>query len=133
VEIAHRADEAGIKVPAPFRRHIQVLLAPDRHSVQELTFSLVEIPAGSGTDEHVHDRIELIFIIAGEGIVTCDGQVVPVAPDDVLFVRAGELHQVTNSGSTVMRMATVFVPGYPAAENYARCLGSSGSDEELKS
>jgi quercetin dioxygenase-like cupin family protein len=125
VEIAHRADEAGISVPPPYRRNIRVLLAPDRQSVSELTFTLVEIPAGSGTDEHTHDRLELIYIVEGRAIISCNGQPSSVSQDDVILVRSGELHRVANGGDDTLRMATVFVPGYPAAENYERCLTSA--------
>lgn len=125
MEIAHRADETGISVPAPYRRDIRVLLAPDRRSVSELTFTLVEIPPGSGTDEHTHDRVELIYIVEGRATVSCDGQPRFVSQDDVILVRTGELHRVTNGGDETLRMATVFVPGYPAAENYERCLTSA--------
>jgi len=40
----------------------------------------------------------------------------------VLWASAGEGHQIVNTGGRELKLVTVFVPGYTAAENYKRCL-----------
>ena len=122
METARATEEPGIKVPAPFSRSIKVLFAPDRRGVDELTFSVVLIDPDNGTDNHVHDRPELIYIVSGRGVAVVDETTTQLATDTALFVRAGEWHQITNTGSVQLKLATVFVPGIRAEDNYRRCL-----------
>ncbi len=125
MEIVKAWEEAGVKVPAPYARTIKVLLAPDAHNVPELTFSFALIDPGGQTDLHIHDRPELIFIVSGRGQAVCDGETVEVQPDVVLWVRAGERHQMINTGAETLKLATVFVPAYTAEANYSRCLSAA--------
>ena len=127
METARAREEQGIQVPAPFSRSIKVLFAPDRRDVDELTFSVVLIDPDNGTDNHVHDRPELIYIVSGHGVAIVDGTTSPLAADTALFVRAGEWHQITNTGSGQLKLATVFVPGIRAEDNYRRCLLAAGA------
>jgi mannose-6-phosphate isomerase-like protein (cupin superfamily) len=122
MEINDTRHEPGVKIPPPYARHIQVLLAPDRHNVSEVTFSVVHIEPDGGTDYHSHDRPELIYIVYGEGIGVCEGVETPLTEDTVLWVRAGEKHQIKNTGIGYMKLATVFTPAYTAEANYARCI-----------
>ena len=83
-------------------------------------FSHVVIPPGSGTDYHDHDRPELIYVISGEGVCVCEGQPVELSADTALWVLAGEMHEVKNTGDQTLKLATVFVPGYSAEESYQK-------------
>jgi mannose-6-phosphate isomerase-like protein (cupin superfamily) len=127
METARARDEQGIQVPAPFSRSIKVLFAPDRRGVDELTFSVVLIDPGNGTDSHVHDRPELIYVVSGQGTAIVDETTTSLAADTALFVRAGEWHQISNTGSGRLKIATVFVPGIRAEDNYRRCLSAAGA------
>ena len=122
MELNRTTEEPGIQVPAPNARSIKVLFAPDRCDVDELTFSVVLIAPENGTDNHVHDRPELIYIVAGQGQAIVDGATHAIATDTALFVRTGEWHQILNLGTEPMKLATVFVPGIGADINYRRCL-----------
>jgi mannose-6-phosphate isomerase-like protein (cupin superfamily) len=99
-----------------------MLFAPDKGGVKDLSFSFALVDPFSQTDEHAHDRPELIFIVSGRGQAICDGQVTEVQADTVLWVLAGEKHQMKNTGAETLKLATVFVPGYTAEFNYNRCL-----------
>lgn len=118
-------DEEGVVIGAPYARRIKVLLAPDKEGVEELTFSHALIPPGSQTDYHVHDRGELIYIVRGRGIAVCDGEETPIQEDMVFWVEAGEHHQMKNTGTEELKLATVFVPPYTAKFNYDRCLDAA--------
>lgn len=118
-------EEQGQTIPEPFKRNIKVLFAPDKNDVPEITFSHAIIYPHSQTDYHKHDRPELIYIVTGRGISVCDGEEVPVEPDTVLWVQAGEMHQMINNSDETMKLATVFIPGYTAEENYARCQNAA--------
>lgn len=114
----------GIAVPEPYARSIQVLIAPDVRAVDELTFSLVQIEPGGGTDYHVHDRPELIHIVSGSGHVVVDDIEFEVAKGDVLYIRKGEWHSLKTIGSDQLHLATVFTPGVTAKSNYDRCFAA---------
>jgi len=115
-------EEEGVLVPAPYQRKLKVLFAPDKEGVNELTFSHAIIYPNGKTDYHVHDRPELIYIVSGRGIAVCDGEERPIEADVVLWVEKGEKHQMINTGSETLKLATVFIPAYTAAENYDRCV-----------
>jgi quercetin dioxygenase-like cupin family protein len=122
MEIVKAWEEPGVKIPAPFSRTIQVFLAPDKHGVEELTFTFALIDPGGMTDYHTHDRPELIFVVSGQGESLCDGKTYDLQADVILWVRAGEKHQIKNTGSEILKLATVFVPAITAEFNYQRCL-----------
>ena len=120
-------EEEGVKVPAPYARTIKVLLAPDRQDVDELTFSFALIDPGGGTDYHTHDRPELIYVVSGRGVSIGEGESCDVQADMILWVPAGEGHQMKNTGAETLKLATVFVPAYTAEANYRRCLSAAAS------
>ena len=115
-------EEQGVEIPAPYRRRIKTLLAPDKEGVTELNFNHAILPPGGQTDYHDHDRPEMIYIVTGEGICVHEGEQTPIKEDMVLWVLAGEKHQMINTGYTPLKLATIFVPPFRAQDNYARCL-----------
>jgi mannose-6-phosphate isomerase-like protein (cupin superfamily) len=127
MEIVTASEEKGVDIPQPYLRTIKVLLAPDRSNVDEVTFSVVFINPDGRTDYHEHDRPELIYIVSGTGESICEGKSMNVIPDTVLWITAGEKHQIINNGEEVLKLATVFVPAYTASEIYARCLTAANS------
>ena len=74
MELIQAQEEEGVTIPSPYERTIRILMAPDKRDVSELMLSHVEIPPGSGTDYHDHDRPELIYVLAGTGVARCDGR-----------------------------------------------------------
>lgn len=125
MEIVKAWEEKGVKIPAPYSRTIKVLLAPDKKNVEELSFNFALIDPGSQTDYHAHDRPELIYVVSGRGLCVCEGESFKVQGDVILWVRAGEKHQVKNTGAETLKLATAFVPAYTAEFSYARCLGAA--------
>ena len=120
MEVIKAWEMPGETISEPFKRHIKVMLAPDVRDVPEITYSYAIIYPNSKTDFHSHDRPELIQILAGRGIAICGDEEVPVEPDMALWVRAGESHQMINTGEESLKLATVFVPGYTQEENLGR-------------
>lgn len=125
MKLAKAWEEPGVEIPAPFQRRIKVLLAPDKEGVQEITFSHAILPPSGRTDYHSHDRPELIYVVSGEGICVHEGRETPIVADMVMWVPAGEAHQMVNTGFEPLKLATVFIPAYTAAENYQRCLDAA--------
>ncbi len=114
-------EEEGVEIPAPYRRRIKVLFAPDKEGVEEITFSHAILPPEGRTDYHDHDRPELIYVVSGEGICVSEGEEVPIKEDVAMWVPAGEKHQIINTGYEQIKLATVFIPPYLAKDNYDRC------------
>ena len=125
MKIVKAWEEKGVEIPAPFRRQIKVIFAPDKEGVKELLFSHAILPPGGLTDYHTHDRPELIYVVSGHGVCLHDGQETPIQEDVALWVPAGEKHQMINKGDAPLKLATVFVPGFPANDNYKRCLDAA--------
>lgn len=132
MEIVKAWEENGVKIPAPYSRTIKVLFAPDANGVEELTFSFALIDPGGKTDYHTHDRPELIFIVSGRGESLCEGESTSLQADIILWVRAGEKHQIINTGAETLKLATVFVPAYTAQFNYSRCLDAAKQNQTEK-
>jgi quercetin dioxygenase-like cupin family protein len=59
------------------------------------TFSLrrFEIDAGGYTPLHAHPWEHEVYIIAGRGVVHCEGEDTTLAPDDSVLVSPDERHQ----------------------------------------
>ncbi len=131
MKVAKAWEEKGVTIPAPFQRNIKVLFAPDKEGVEEITFSQALLYPGGSTDYHVHDRPELIYIVSGRGIAVCEGEEMPVEADVVLWIEAGEKHQMINTSDETLKLATVFVPAYTAEQNYARCEAAARKAEKL--
>lgn len=133
MEVIRCWEEKGETIKEPYKRHIKVMLAPDKRNVPEICFSHAIIYPGSMTDYHSHDRPELIQVISGRGKARCEGSEIPIEPDMVLWVRAGEMHQVVNTGQESIKLATVFIPGYTTEENLSRIRRAAESPAEEKS
>jgi mannose-6-phosphate isomerase-like protein (cupin superfamily) len=130
MEIIKCWEEQGETISEPYSRHIRVMLAPDVRNVPEITFSHAIIYAKSKTDYHKHDRPELIQILSGRGISVCDGVKMPIEPDMALWIHAGEMHQIINTGEESIKLATVFVPGYTAKENLERIVSAAENEKK---
>jgi mannose-6-phosphate isomerase-like protein (cupin superfamily) len=132
MRIAKVEEEKGITVPAPYERTMKVLFAPDRRGAAEMTFSHVTIPPGGGTDSHAHDRPEVIYIISGSAQSISPEAAVTLGPGAALWVEAGEMHELRNTGEGALTFVTVFVPAYPAETLYASCLARAATPRQEK-
>jgi mannose-6-phosphate isomerase-like protein (cupin superfamily) len=70
----------------------------------------------------------LIVIVTGRGVSVCEGVEMPIEPDMALWVRAGEAHQLINTGHETMKLVTMFIPPYTAEELYHSCLEAARKD-----
>ena len=122
MQVVRAWEEEGVKIPAPYPRTIKVLLAPDKGNVPEMSFNFALLDPGGQTDYHTHDRPELIYVVSGRGISVCEGESIEVQGDMVFWVRAGEKHQMINTGAETLKLATAFIPGYTVEYSYQRCL-----------
>ena len=72
---------------------------------------LMTIPPGEEIGEETHPDVDQILLfLEGEGEAVLDGETGPVAPDLLVFVRAGTRHNVRNTGDGPLRLVTVYAP-----------------------
>lgn len=86
-----------------FRREI----VTGRHS----QVVLMTVPPGGEIGEEVHDRVDQILLfLDGDGEAILEGERSPVAPNDLVFVKAGTRHNFLNRGDKPLRLVTVYAP-----------------------
>lgn len=73
----------------------EVLADEPTHKVKRLT---VEPGQRLSYQRHAH-RSEHWFVVAGEGVVTLDGEARPVAAGSAIDVPSGAAHRISSSGS----------------------------------
>lgn len=101
----------GTLIPEPHKREIKVVFSPDNYDVDEITFSLLDIYPGSKTAYHEHLSSELIYIINGKGIATSEDKEASIKEGSAIWCKSWEKHGLTNTGSNIMTIITVYVPG----------------------
>ena len=95
VELARRNDA--------FRREV---ITGEHSQVVVMT-----VPVGGEIGEEVHHGIDqLLVFIEGEGEAVLDGERSRVAPNQLVFVRAGTRHNFVNTGNEPLRLVTVYAP-----------------------
>jgi quercetin dioxygenase-like cupin family protein len=69
-----------------------------------------EIAPGGHTPQHTHDWEHEMFIHAGGGEVSLNGQWHPMASGNVIFIPGNEEHQMRNTGKETL-VVVCLVPG----------------------
>ena len=129
MEVIRFWEEKGIASAEPYKRHVKVVLAPDRRDAKELTFGHVYIYPKSNSDYHKHDRNELVLVLSGRGTLICDNVKTPVEADMAILIRPGEMHQFINEGEDMLKCAFFYTPGYLAKDLMKKITDTS---KELK-
>lgn len=75
---------------------------------------------GAATPPHFHECEEVIYVLAGRGEITAEGQAMPFQADCTLILPAGKVHQITNTGAETIRLAALL------SESPARVFLPSG-------
>jgi mannose-6-phosphate isomerase-like protein (cupin superfamily) len=72
---------------------------------------VMNIPAGQDIGEETHAHVEqILYIQAGTGQTILDGVVSDIGPGSVVVVTPGTKHNLINTGSEPLIIATVYVP-----------------------
>ena len=78
---------------------------------KNLQLVLMSLKPGEDIGEEVHDNVDQFFRIEeGSGEVLINGQRSSVKSDDAILVPAGARHNVTNTGTTPLRLYTLYGP-----------------------
>jgi mannose-6-phosphate isomerase-like protein (cupin superfamily) len=72
---------------------------------------LMTIPPGGEIGNEVHDNVDQTFVfVEGNGTAIISGETTPVHAGTLAFVPAGTEHNFLNSGSTPLRLCTIYAP-----------------------
>ena len=72
---------------------------------------VMAIPPGGEIGDEVHPETDqLLLFVDGSGEARLEGDVSPVAPNDLVFVRSGTRHNFVNTGEGPLRVITVYAP-----------------------
>jgi mannose-6-phosphate isomerase-like protein (cupin superfamily) len=92
---------------------IRELLAHRNSCLRNQTLAEARLPVGAATTAHRHLRTEEIYyLLHGEGLMRLGDECRRVGPGDAIAIPPGALHQITNTGSVVLRFLCCYAPGY---------------------
>ncbi|MFH1171339.1 MAG: cupin domain-containing protein [bacterium] len=65
---------------------------------------------GEDIGEEVHTVDQILVFVVGDGEAILNGETKPVHPNDLIVVPAGTTHNFRNTGTTDMKLYTIYAP-----------------------
>ena len=91
---------------------------------------VMSIPPDGEIGEEVHAAVDQVLVfVEGEGAAIMDGERTAVGPDRLVLVPAGTRHNVVNTGSSALRLYTVYAPPQHADGKIHRTKAEADADE----
>ena len=91
---------------------------------------VMNIPPGGEIGEEVHEGVDQVLVfVDGEGAAILDGQRTVVGPNRLVLVPAGTRHNFINTGSSDLRLYTVYAPPQHAPGTVHRTKADADADE----
>ncbi len=113
MQFIRRADAEAEYIPEPNKRIIQHLAAPWNIGTKNVWVGSTELEPGFSSNEHVHDSQEEVFYCErGHGRIRVGDEVQDVEEGDVVYVPAGQRHQLINRGTEIFRTINVVSPPF---------------------
>jgi len=92
---------------------IRELLAYRNSCIRNQTLAEARLPAGLSTTAHLHRQTEEIYyVLEGQGTMRIGEETRAVGPGDAIAIPPGAVHQMTNTGSGVLKFLCCCAPGY---------------------
>ncbi len=92
---------------------IRELLAHRNSCIAQQSLAEARLPAGASTTPHYHAKTEEIYYIThGQGRMQLGDQLRDVQPGDAIAIPPGQVHQITNTGTDVLRLLCCCAPAY---------------------
>ena len=107
--IRNQKDVESIKKPA--HKEVYGKLLSEEKENGRLSAHLTTIKPGGEIFPHVHEVLEMIYIVQGEGLVLVNGERKKAEPGTVVVANVGSEHGFLNTGDTDIVMYCVFSPG----------------------
>ncbi|HLJ35713.1 MAG TPA: cupin domain-containing protein [Ktedonobacteraceae bacterium] len=100
-----------------FNKDIVTLAKKNEHFRQEVVTGthsqvvLMSIPPGGEIGEEVHSDVDQVLVfVSGEGKAILNGEQSPIAAQSLCFVPAGTTHNFINTGTSHLKLYTVYAP-----------------------
>ena len=91
------------------------------------------IPPGGEIGEEVHDGVDQVLVfVEGQGEAILNGKRSAVVPDRLVLVPAGTRHNFVNSGSTDLRLYTIYAPPEHAPGTIHRTKADADAAEDAE-
>ena len=92
---------------------IRELLAYRNSCIQNQSLAEARLPPGASTTGHHHVTTEEIYyVLEGEGTMQIDDQQCPVRSGDAIAIPPGAYHQITNTGTVILKFLCCCAPCY---------------------
>ena len=92
---------------------IRELLAHRNSCIRNQSLAEARLPVGGQTAAHFHPKTEEIYyILAGNGTMQIGAESCQVGPGDAIAIPPGAEHQITNSGTVLLKFICCCAPGY---------------------
>ena len=100
-----------------FNRDIVTLAKKNEYFRQEVVtgahsqVALMSIPPGGEIGEEIHQDVDQVLVfVSGEGKAIVNGEQSSVAAQSLCFVPAGTTHNFVNTGTSPLKLYTVYAP-----------------------
>jgi mannose-6-phosphate isomerase-like protein (cupin superfamily) len=110
-------DQKGDSRNMLFNRDIVMLAKKNEYFRQEVVTGahsqavLMSIPPGGEIGEETHADVDQVLVfVSGEGKAIVNGEQSPVAAQSLCFVPAGTPHNFINTGTSALKLYTVYAP-----------------------
>lgn len=92
---------------------IRELLAPRNSPLRNQSLAEARLQPGATTQKHCHRQTEEIYYIThGTGRLRLENEEIAVQPGDAIAILPGQRHQITNTGSELLRLLCCCAPAY---------------------
>lgn len=98
IKNSHTVPAAPVTMPGASQVTMQMLLGP-QDDCPNFAMRKFTVAPGGNTPRHQHDYEHEVLVLAGRGTALGSDGNRAIAPGDVIFVPANELHQFVNTGT----------------------------------
>jgi mannose-6-phosphate isomerase-like protein (cupin superfamily) len=110
-------DQKGKSSTMQFNKDIVALAQQNAYFRQEVVTGrhsqvvLMSLPPGGEIGEEMHPDVDQVLVfVSGEGKAIVNGEQSPVAAQSLCFVPAGTTHNFINTGTSDLKLYTVYAP-----------------------
>ncbi len=86
----------------------QPVLGNARSQAAQMTLAVGETEGGK--DNHHQGADQWLYVVTGRGQIIVEGQRYPLTPQTLVLIERGENHEIRNTGTTVLRTISIYVP-----------------------
>lgn len=107
--IRHQKDVEPVKNP----KHNEVygqLLSPEKENGR-LSAHLTTVKPGGEILPHIHEVLEVIYVLEGEGSALVNGERIKAVPGTIVVANVGSEHGFKNTGEHDLKLFCIFSPG----------------------